>query len=713
MNQLLTCLSIALSGALLIPTARAADGATPPVAPVDIVTDDYYGTAVADPYRWMESGKDPRWLPWLQAQAAHTESVLARLPGRAGLLKDIQALSGDQTAFRMVRRVGPSLFIQRRDPGAEDARLYVRTGKRAERLLLDPATWPAGPQSLDWWQVSPNGRFVAVGLSKRGTEASVLHVLDVATGQPLPTRIPATDFGQVAWLPDSSGFSYLQFVGEQGTPSYYLNNVTRLHRLRHTGSDPLLLPRDQPPVPLQPHEIAALRFDNASPHALLTVAEGRRESRVYISPRDAVVAGRARWTEVGGYDAQLEGVGLRGDELWLVSTRGAPNGQLLLTSARRPDLARARVVALPGNPVIEAFTMTARGPLVQTLEGGQMGLWQVSADAAPRRVALPFPGSVFVLSSVAGTGEAYVGLSGWLQPAAVYHLDARGRLQPTGLSAQPAGYDPARYEARSLTATAADGTRIPYTVLSLKGRAAQGPGPLLLEAYGAYGYALMPAFQTPLVSLLDRGARYVIAHVRGGGEFGRDWHYAGRGPTKANTWNDAIAVARALVRTQETTAAQMSLIGTSAGGVMVGQAINTRPDLFAGAVANVGFMNPVRYVSEQNNADIPEWGGPITDAATFKTMADLDPYLHIRPGTAYPATLVVSGLNDPRAATFHSAKYAARLAAATSSGQPVLLRIDFGAGHGMGSTRTQRDALWADIYGFTLWRAGVAEFQPR
>lgn len=145
---------------------------------------------------------------------------------------------------------------------------------------------------------------------------------------------------------------------------------------------------------------------------------------------------------------------------------------------------------------------------------------------------------------------------------------------------------------------------------------------------------------------------------------------------------------------------------------MVGQAINARPELFAGAIANVGFMNPVRYVAEQNNTDIPEWGGPISDAATFKTMFDLDPYQHIRSGTAYPATLVVSGLNDPRAATFHSAKYAARLAAASSSGKPVLLRIDFGAGHGLGSTRTQRDAMWADIYSFVLWQAGQQEFQP-
>lgn len=705
-----TLLPIACLAAALSLTAWSAE--PPEVAPVEPVTDDYYGTRVTDPYRWMESGQDPRWMPWLQSQAGYAEATLRRLPGRAGLLRDIQSLSGEQTAYRMVKRVGQQLFIQRRDPGAEDTRIYVRSGKSAERLLLDPATVLDSPQALDWWHVSPDGRYVAVGLSKRGSEAAVLHVVQVSSGKLLPVRIPATDYGQVAWLPDSSGFAYLCFVGQQGTPSYYLNNETRLHRLGKPGPDALLLRRDVPPVPLQPHEFAFIFFDAGSSHALLAIADGRRESRVYVTDRAALLAGRARWTLVGGFDAQLEGAGLRGDELWLLSTKDAPNGRLLVTSARKPDLAGAKRLILPGNPVIEALTMTRSGPLLQTIEGGQMGLWQVSSAAPPRRITLPFSGSVQVLSTVEGADEAYVAMAGWLQAPAVFQLDAHGRLQATGLSSQPPGFDANRYEARSLSATAADGTRIPYTVLSLKGRSSQGAGPLLLEAYGAYGKAYMPAFQAALLPMLDRGGRYAIAHVRGGGEFGRDWHYGGRGPTKANTWNDAIAVAESLVRDKETSPAQMSVIGTSAGGVMVGQAINARPELFAGAIANVGFMNPVRYVAEQNNTDIPEWGGPISDAATFKTMFDLDPYQHIKPGTAYPATLVVSGLNDPRAATFHSAKYAARLAAASSSGKPVLLRIDFGAGHGLGSTRTQRDAMWADIYSFVLWQAGQREFQP-
>ena len=710
MNRKLLVLAGSL--AALLPHSVLAGETSPPTAPVEVVTDDYYGTKVDDPYRWMESGKDPRWMPWLKAQADHTAAVMAKLPGRDGLFKSIQALSGEQVSVGMVRKAGQTLFIMRRDRGAEDPKLYVRIGKMVDRVLLDPATILGTPQALDWWVPSPDGRYVAVGLSKRGTEASVLHVVEVPSGKLLATKIPATDFGQVSWLPDSSGFAYLQLVGEQGTPTYYANNVTKLHKLGAAGPDPVLVPRDQAPVQLSPNDFAIVDFDQETDTAMFGVSDGRREFKLYLTSRAALLAGKPEWRRVGDFEAQIEGGEVLGTDLWIKTTRDAPNGKILITPLAKPDLATAREIKLPGNPVIERMLIQGNAALVSTIEGSQNGLWRVSADGRATRLALPFAGSVNLLSKNERTGEAFIGLVGWLTPNDIYHVTPDGALHRMNLTTSPEGYDPSRYEARTLMATARDGTRVPYTVISRKGRAAQGPGPLLIEAYGAYGSSYLPFFQTSLVPFFDRGGSYVVANVRGGGEFGRDWHYGGKAQTKANTWNDAIDVAEELVKSKLTTPELMSIIGTSAGGVMVGQAVNARPDLFTGAIANVGFMNPVRYVSEQNNADIPEWGGPIADAATFKTMFDLDPYQHIKAGTKYPATLVVSGLNDPRAATFHSAKYAARMAAATTSGEPVMLRIDFGAGHGMGSTRSQRDAMWADIYSFVLLQAGEKDFQP-
>lgn len=349
---------------------------------------------------------------------------------------------------------------------------------------------------------------------------------------------------------------------------------------------------------------------------------------------------------------------------------------------------------------------------MRTLEGAASALWQLPEAGAPVRLALPFAGQVPWLQGRADADSVLVGMTGWFKPSAVYalHLDS-GRLEDLAL-VPPPPFDTGVYEARTRRVAARDGVEVPYTLVMKQGARPDAGTPVLLEAYGAYGYPASPRFSARLLAFLDRGGVYAVANVRGGGEFGRDWHYAGKGATKATTWRDAIDVAEALVAANVGSPETLTLLGTSAGGVMLGGAINERPDLFSGAIANVGFMNPVRYVAEQNYADIEEWGGPIADAQSFKIMYDMDPYQHIRDGVDYPALLVVSGLNDPRAATFHSAKYAARVAAATSGEEPVLLRIDFDAGHGMGSSRSQLDDAWTDIYAFALWQGGRGDFQP-
>lgn len=701
-----------LTTGLMTLAATAALAAPPPTAPVEPVTDDYYGTKVVDPYRWMESGKDPRWMPWLKAQADATRAAFATIRGRETFLRDAAALSGAVTAVQKIARAGDNELIQRRDAGAQDSVLYVRSGGAAERVLVDPAKIVGGDQVIDWWEPSPDGRFVAVGLSKRGSESSILHVVETATGEVLPDRIPNTDFGVFGWLPDSSGFSYLTFVGEKGTPGYYVNNSARLHRLRDASADRILIDRAAPPVALRADQFQGVFVRPDSTTALLGVWDGRSERAVYRADLAAVLAGKPSWAKVADFEDLIVDQSWSGEKLWLVSRKDDSNGRVLLTSARTPDLATARPVALPGNPVIERVAATRSGVLIQTLEGGQSALWRVGADLRPERVALPIAGTVRWIETDAASDDAYLSIGGWFTPAQPYRL-ADGKLTNLGLVAAPAALDPARYEAQVMTATARDGTKIPYTVLARKGLKRDGRNPVLLEAYGSYGYSITPNYRSQVVPFLDRGGVYVAANVRGGGEFGRAWHYAGKAENKANTWRDAIDVAETLVRTRLTDARHMTLLGTSAGGVMVGQAVNERPDLFNGAVANVGFMNPIRYVSEQNFADIQEWGGPISDAKSFKTMYDLDAYEHIRAGVKYPATLVVSGINDPRAATFHGAKYAAKLAASTASREPVFLRIDFDAGHGVGSTRNQLDEVWTDIFSFALWRGGRAEFAPQ
>lgn len=695
---------VLLASVVLIPASLAA---APPAARVEVVTDDYYGTKVTDPYRWMESGKDPAWMPWLRAEADHTRSVLDGLPGRAKLLADVSARSGGLAAVSRAHQAGEWFFYQERPAGSEDYQLMVRDPSGKSRLLYAPKAGD-GALVIDDWAASSDGRKVALLLSQRGTEHSILHILDTATGQFGPEKI--ANVAGALWTDDDQ-VAYLQFIGEFGTPNYFVNNRMKLHRPGDTGEDKLIPTRGLPGVPVTNEQFVYTEFTPGSETALLVARDGRSEFAIYRAPAKQVAAGTATWTRVADFPDTIVDEDVAGDDLYLTSRKSSSNGQVLRLAAASPKLSEASAITIPGNPVVESITATRSGVLVKTLEGGVSGLWFAPKSGEPRRISLPMEGSVSWLENDPRSDDALFGMTGWFTPSRVYHLASNGEVHDLGLVAPPS-FDTSAYAAQRRTATARDGTQIPYTLLSRKGAALSSRTPLLLEAYGAYGAAMTPRFRSSLLPFLDRGGAYVMANVRGGGEFGRKWHYAGKAETKATTWQDAIAVAEKLVADGSTSSSAMTIIGTSAGGVMVGGAVNERPDLFSGAIANVGFMNPLRYVSEQNYGDIEEWGGPITDAKTFKTMYDLDPYVHIKDGVKYPATLVVSGLNDPRAATFHSAKYAARLGAASASGEPVLLRLDFDAGHGIGSSRSQSDALWADIYSFVLWQGGAPDFQP-
>lgn len=702
-------LSIPLLLAALVPLVLAA--AQPPVAKVDPVSDDYYGTTVTDPYRWMESGTDPDWLPWLRAQGAHAQSVFEALPGRAGLLADVAERSGELTSVGSAELAGGRVLHEVRAAGEQDTKLMVREADGQLRVLFDPSRMDGeGEHVIDNWTAAPDGKHVLLATSLRGTEHSTLRVLQVEDGTLLPVAIPHAN--GLSWTGDSQGFSYLKFVGEPGTPGYFVGNEPRLHRLDDSGTDVVLARRGDGGLTAAATQFVLVVFQQGSETALAIVRDGRSEIAIYRADVEATLAGEAQWTPVAGFEDVIVDVGLVGDRLYLTSKKQASGGRVLQTSASKPDLAGAKALPLPGEPVIESILATRDGLLVRTIEGAFSGLWRVSRRGEAERIELPFDGRIAWVHGSATSTEALVAVIGWFTPNTVFQLEVgAGTMRDLAL-APPPPFDTDGYQARREQVTARDGVKVPYTVVSKQGVRLAATTPVLLEAYGAYGMAALPRFNARMLAFLDRGGVYVLANVRGGGEFGRDWHYAGKAATKATTWRDAIDVAEQLVADEIGSPATLTLIGTSAGGVMLGGAVNERPDLFSGAIANVAFMNPIRYVSEQNYADIEEWGGPISDAASFRTMFDLDPYQHIREGVAYPAMLVVSGLNDPRAATFHSAKYAARVAAATSSGQPVLLRIDFDAGHGMGSSRSQLDEAWTDIYAFALWQGGHADFQP-
>jgi prolyl oligopeptidase len=680
-----------------------------PVARIDVVHDTYFGETLSDSYRWMENDKDPEWLPFLKGQNDHARAVLDALPTRASLLKRVQQLSGNTVTTSRVQRAGGLTFFAQRPHGADNFKLFVRQGAAGhDRVLVDPtkASGTKGHVSLDWWRASPDGRHVVYGLSKDGSEDSTLHVLAVADGRDLPERIANTQAASPQWLDDGSGFFYNQLTGKVDTPERFLDSHARFHRLREDPSaDPVLMKRGL---------VAGIDYDRiqapyictfpGARHAVLLLADVRREARCFIAPLADAIAGRARWTPIASFEDEVTDVDLDGEDLYLLANKGTPRGRLVKTSAAAPNLATAAVVVPQGLFVIEATARARDGLYLRIMDGGISRLQRLGHDGQVTDIALPIDGTIGSVSTVADEDGALISLAGWLTPAGIYSVDTGGRVVDTGITPKPA-IDVSAYVVQRFFAAAKDGTKIPYTVIYRRGLKLDGQAPTWISAYGSYGLAAYtPAFAGRTLALVDAGAIVGYANVRGGGEYGREWHKAGQLVNKPNTWRDLIAVCEDLVAKKYTSPRHLAIGGRSAGGITVGRAMTERPDLFAAVVDGVGWSNPLRYMVEQNGyGEEPEWGA-IGDLAGYRALKSIDSYQSVRDGTTYPAVLLTTGVTDPRVAPFHVAKMAARLQAATSSGKPILLRVDYDAGHGLGSTRSQQDREAADTYAFLLWQ---------
>ncbi len=686
-----------------------------PVARVDIVKDTYFGETLSDPYRWMENDKDPEWLPFLRGQNEHARAVLDTIPGRDRLLKRIEQLSGDAAATRLARRAGGKLFFEQRPAGAENFKLFVQE-HGLTRALIDPTLLSTATShlSLDWWQPSPDGAYVVYGLSKDGSEDSVLHVLSVADGRDLPERIANTEAANPAWLDDGSGFFYNQLTGAVDTPERYLDSQARFHRLgADPASDPILMKRGlDPRVEYERIQLPAIQTQFGSEHALLILSDVRTEFRVFIAPVADAVANRARWVPVAGFEDEITDVEIDGGTLWLLANKDHPRGRILKTSVTAPSLADATEVVPEGPVVIQGLQRAQDGLYLDMMDGGISRLRRLARDSRLSEIALPFEGTLRALHGNPTEQGALFSFTGWLTPGDIWSVDAHGKVAATGLTPPPP-IDVKPYEAKRSFATARDGTKIPYTLIYRKGLKRDGRTAAWISAYGSYGIpAYTPAFAGRVLALVDAGFIVGYANVRGGGEFGREWHKAGQLMNKPNTWRDLIDVCEELCASRYTSRSRLAIGGRSAGGITVGRAMTERPELFAAVVDGVGWSNPLRYVAEQNGyGEEPEWG-KISEEPGYRALKLIDSYQHVRDGNAYPAVLLTTGVTDPRVAPFHVAKMAARLQAASNSGKPILLRVDFDAGHGIGSTRAQQDREAADTYAFLLWQTGVKAYQP-
>jgi prolyl oligopeptidase len=697
----------------------------PPAAPVKDVADTYFGAPVHDPYRWMENLKDPQVEAWMRAQNSYTRSVLDRIPQRDKLVDEI-ARYGDAASARvtMVQVSGDYIYYQKRNADENIPKLYVRQElKGAERVLVDPDKLLAAAgthNAIDYYAPSRDNRYVAFGVSSGGSEESVLHIMDVATGKETGDVIDRANDAAPNFLPDNRLlYGRLQKL-PPGAPATdkYLYQRLYVHTL---GQDPdkdaaILGPGLSARMAIDPAESVVAVNPIGSDYVLAVVSNGvQNEQRIYVAPLATLGKPDMPWTKVAETADDVTGADVIGDTIYLLSHHNAPRFKILKLPLAEPDIGKAEEVVPPSDAVITGLATAKDALYFRQMDGGISELKRLAYTPKARAVylRLPFQGDIDTLAADTRVPGVLFDGGSWVNFGATYaYSAATGKVTDTGLQPQGRYDNPVGLMSREVKVKAADGTLIPLSIVYRKGLKLDGNNPTILYGYGAYGLSMTPFFRPQYLAWFNRGGVFAVAHVRGGGEYGEDWHKAGYKATKPNTWNDAIACGEWLVANKYTSSARMAIEGGSAGGIFVGRAITTRPDLFAAALDEVPVSDTLREETTANGVpNIPEFGS-VKDEEGFKALLGMSPYANVKDGTPYPAVMVESGYNDPRVDVWEAGKMAARLQAATSSGKPILLRIDFDAGHGFGSTKKQRYEEQADNYAFLFWQFGVKGFQP-
>jgi len=714
----------ALAAGLVASAVAAAPGQ--PVAPVHPVTDTYFGTPVVDNYRSMEDLDNPEVKSWMRAQADYTRAQLDALPGRKPLLERVHALlNADLQRGGFVQR-GQRLFYKVIQPGAPLPRLVWRDGAQGEEhLLVDPGTLGKGTSThyaLDFFMPSWDGKRIAYGLSTGGSEKSVLHVMDVQTGAILSEAIDRTSNSRVSWRPDNQSFFYLRYpkpTPDMPPAQTMFNGRTYLHVLgTHADGegDAAVFGRGVSAGLDVPEGQGTWLVTSPGSKFALAIANHNMDdnpSTVYAAPLAQVKGAGTPWKKIADASDGVTAFHLHGDTLYLLAQKDAPRFRLLSLPLARPALARATVVLPEGDGVLTDVEIARDGLYTRVRDGAVSHVHRVSFDG--RRsdpVPLPFEGDVSALVADEREPGALISLRGWLQSTRTLAYDpARGRTDDTGLN-PPSSIDTSAYVADEVFAIGDDGTRIPLSILHRKDMAADGSHPTILSGYGAYGISLEPSFVPTNLAWLERGGVLAYAHVRGGGEYGEGWHQAGYKLTKLNTVSDFAACGQYLVDHGITSPARLAGQGGSAGGITVGGALTRHPALFGVILDLVGMSDTLRAENSPNGPpNIVEFGTVKTEAG-FHGLYAMSAYAHVRDGTPYPAVLFSTGANDPRVSPWQMGKMAARVQAATSSGKPALLRIDYDAGHGLGSSNAQRENQIADLWSFALWQMGDPAFQP-
>ena len=679
----------------------------PPLAEPKPLAETLHGTRIVDNYRWLEDGKNPETQKWVEAEMSYTRAVLDPLPGREQIHKRLTELLTIGN-IDVPQIGGKYYFYTRRDGMQNQPVLYVRQGLNGQdRVLVDANQLAAdGTIALDWFEPSEHGKYVAYGTSPSGSEMSTLHIIETKTGKLLPDTLERTRAASIAWKLDNSGFYYTRYPkkGDVAEGQEMYNRHVFYHEL---GSDPA----DDPPIfgeGRDAEDWPNVTLSNDGRWLLIQVEQGWTKTELFLvdlksdKPASRVTTGKNF----------LYGGQVFDGKLFITTNEDAPRYRVFVTDTTNFDRENWKEI-IPQTDAVLQGTGVFGGKLFAQYEqnaSSQVKLFDLEGKKISD-LALPTIGTVFGSGGKWDSDELFYGFQSFTVAPSIYHYDLKDGSTSLWAKVDAPSIDPAAYEVQQEWYHSKDSTRVPMFVVHKKGLKKDGRNPTLVTAYGGFNVSLTPTFSRTAYLWMEHGGVYAVANLRGGAEFGEDWHRAGMLDKKQNVFDDMIAAAEHLIAEKYTDKNHLAAQGGSNGGLLMGAMITQRPDLFRAVVCQVPLLDMLHYQDFQiAKLWIPEYGSA-ENAEQFKWLHAYSPYHHVKPGAEYPAILFMTADTDTRVDPMHAKKMAALMQAEAKNGnsrdRPILLRIETKAGHGAGKPVTKQIEEFTDVYSFLFWQLGV------
>ncbi len=689
--------------------------AGPPKAKVAPVEDTVQGHKIVDPYRYLENPNDPDTKLYVEQELSYTRTILDPLPGRDKINARLSQLLeiGTVGAPQMG---GKYYFHTRREGTQNQPILYVREGVNGEpsdglskkdRVLVDVNKVSTdGTVALDWWFAAEDGKYVAYGISASGSEESTLRIVESATGKVLPDTIDGTRFASVAWMKDSSAFYYTRHPKKGEVPDG--EEVYHVKVFYHQiGSDPA-----QDPLIFgegrKPQDIPSVTLSEDDRWLLINVGEGWTKTELYLqdlqskNPPLEITTGKDFL-----YDADFFA-----GKLYITTNEDAPHFRVFAAAATNPKRENWKELIPQTDAVLQGASVTG-GKLLAQYEHNVTSELKLFGLDGKKLADIPLPaiGAVFSASGRYDRNEFFFGFQSFTMPPSIYRVDLTDVKSALWAKVDAPSIDPSAYDVQQVWYTSKDGTKVPMFVVSKKGIEKNGKNPTLLTGYGGFNISMTPTFDRSMFLWMEHGGIYAVANLRGGSEFGEDWHRAGMLDKKQSVFDDFIAAAEYLIAQKYTDRDYLAIFGGSNGGLLMGVMITQRPDLFRAVVCQVPLLDMLRYQNFQiAKLWIPEYGSA-DDAKQFDWLYAYSPYHHVKPGQEYPAILFMTGDTDTRVDPMHAKKMAALMQAEAKNGdskeRPILLRIETKAGHGQGKPVAKQIEERTDMYSFLFWQLGI------